>query len=1454
MIQCSWDEGLNVVVPSWVLIIAVLYTGFQYRELRSIKAYTDENALEEHPKLVGKAAHLDIKKVSEFFKGRDSLMVFKPTKWESFLSLVESLCLLGAMSSVLCHMKIQHFNAPDFVVIATFIYLLGVAVLRFLHTNLSEKSQKIQRHLFLNSLVLYHVLVILQIFQILYLWDFQLSEEQKYNFSSLLWKLALLLVIYFKRYQFEDRLYVSKDNAAPCLEPITSIYSRMTFSWTNDLFKLASTLALNVNDIWGLTAPDQSLNIVKDFEAIHNNSENNLTVSLALYLRTTFLYQLCCGVVCSLLTFAPSLLLKLILEYVEDPQSHSLAKTWFMLSLMFIMKIFESISGAFGLYLGKRLDIRLRTLLISEIYCKVLAVNASSLKRAGSIINLVSLDAYNIGNTLGYVSTVPVSILMIVIAISLLYQYLGWSSLIGAMILVVLIPINHRTAAKIAASQKAVLKTSDVRISQLTEVFNNISTIKNFAWEDKFYKEVITTRNQEVKSLKQKSLFMSLQSLLVSITPTLVTFGAFYCFTVFEKQDLTPSIAFTSLTLFNLLRQPLIDLAAWSSDIYQSWISFQRIQDFLNEKDTYKYNLYEGSTDTEKLGFENLSFSWGTGQFELHNLNINFQINALNVIIGATGSGKTSLLLALLGEMKLINSGRVWLPGSNTVSELVVDPVSGLRDSVSYCSQSPWLINGSIKDNITFSSEYDKDRYCAVLTACALNEDLTLLSDETEIGESGAVLSGGQKQRLSLARAIYSRSRFLILDDCLSAVDAHTASWIYNNCLTGPLMEGRTCILSSHNVSLATQNAGWVVLLDHGAVVEQGSVNDLIETGVLTKNKLEFADSDTDRENSKIPTPRSTKLMEEESKEEGSIPWTLYKYYFKCVGGPLVWILIITLYLVSQLAFISQTLWLRQWTAEKDSSGNRSGFYYIGVYLSIGTIFSLISTIRVYFVSIKGLGASNTIFERAYVRLLHSVARFFDITPKGRIINRFSKDVQAIDQELIKYGETALMYLTHCISTIIMICIVTPKFLLFGWVIIVCYYMLGGTYLRLSRQLKRLDSITRSPIYSHFQETLKGVITIRAYCEELRYILQNLARLDLNNKMYYYLWISNRWLSVRTDAVGALILLFSGGFILLKLDALDAGLAGLSMTYAMTFNTYMVWLIRAYLSVEMSMNSVERLGEYLSIEQEPAYELESDDLITKWPTNGEIKVQNLSLRYHKSLKPVIQSVSFAIKADEKVAIVGRTGAGKSTIISAFLRFFESDPGSKILIDDVDIKKVGLKKLRNAISIIPQNSTLFHGSIRTNLDPFKTFKDSQVIEVLRSVNLLENVEDPVKFLDADVQENGSNFSVGQKQLLCIARSLLRDSKIVLLDEATSSIDHKTDSLIQNAVRKNFKNKTVITVAHRLRTIIDYDRVLVLDKGHLVEFDTPKKLLLDRQSLFYKLCENSGELDVLKAELK
>lgn len=1405
--------------------------------------------------------------------------------------------------------------------------------------------------------------------------------------------------------KFSDRpvnLYI-QEGLKPTTEPMDSFFAVSSYSWVNDMITHAQRASTKLSDILCLKLEDNAYPSIVKFH--QSRKFNSFSIDMFWQFRKLFFYQCVLTSADAVIVFFPSMLLKTILDYVASPDTQSASLAWlFVILMLFSAPISSAITGR-CLFIGRRICTRMRAILIGEVYAKALRrkltesdkdeepkeENAEPTAEAsvepvietasgevvpeevvekardmGAIINLVAVDSFKVSEICAYLYYFVNSFVMTIIAITVLYALLGRAAIVGTLTIVMLMPINYKISMEIGKLQKQMLKVTDKRISKLNETFQNIRIIKYFAWETKFAEQIMQIRKEELDILFMRCMTWAYAAFIWLITPSLICLVSFYWFTIVDEQQLTTSIAFTALSLFNLLRVPLDQFAEMLSFVIQSMVSLERVSDFLDEPESTKYEQLSMPKDANSpdVGFQNATFSWSNGRkgdFKLRDINIEFKKNKLNVIVGSTGSGKTSLLLALLGEMNL-QSGKVFLPGSTPREELVVNKLTGLTESVAYCSQTAWLLNGTIKENILFASPFDEKRYKDVVEACGLKRDFEILSagDQTEIGEKGITLSGGQKQRVSLARALYSKAAYVLLDDCLSAVDSHTSVHIYEKCITGPLMVNRTCILVSHNIALTIKDADHVVIMDNGRVKIQGDIDYLFKekafdedtiSSILQSRSTSSANlQDLVNSDPEVPHPQllgstlasiaadmnaepisqdetgvNGKLIEEENKAEGSVSWSVYKTYIDAFGSKPFWVALFIVFIFGQSVTIGQSYWLRIWGMAEDSKAGindisestfamniangglmslvssfitrvkniqwnepllagyfmdfklsemnpvHTTLYYLMIYSGLGLLYAVVGIGRVYFAFSGGLRVSHNMFRDLLMKVMRAEVRFFDSTPIGRIMNRFSKDIEGIDQDLPPSAELFIICSIACIFTVGVITFITPAFLIFGVLMSWIMVQVGIAYLSISRELKRFESVTRSPINQHFTETLVGVTTLRAYGDERRFMVENMAKIDANNRPFFYVWVNNRWMSFRSQLVGSMLVVFSSALAVYYARSIDAGLAGISLSIAATFSSNALWLLRCYADVEINLNSVERVQEYIDgVTVEPAPSIPENDPSESWPDKGEINVEGLALRYAPHLPQVIKGISFHVNAGEKVGVVGRTGAGKSTIITSFFRFIEPDSGA-IKIDGVDIGKLGLERLRRGLTIIPQEPTLFTGSLRTNLDMFNEYSDIAIYESLKRVGLLSNEEfislkikieagqslhesasnsedeNVNKFLDleSEVAEGGSNLSQGERQLVCLARSLLKHPKILMLDEATASIDYETDAKIQTTIREEFSESTILTIAHRLKTIIDYDKILVLDQGVAKEYDHPYKLITDKSTEFYSMCMDTGE---------
>ncbi|KAL3794688.1 hypothetical protein ACHAW5_009753 [Stephanodiscus triporus] len=861
----------------------------------------------------------------------------------------------------------------------------------------------------------------------------------------------------------------------------------------------------------------------------------------------------------------------------------------------------------------------------------------------------------------------------------------------------------------------------------------------------------------------------------------------------------------------------------------------------------------------------------------LKNITCSIERGSLVAVVGPVGSGKSSFLGAILGEMESIGGTRVYTPLQSEREKR--------RDNlVSYCSQSPWVVNDTLRGNILFGRAYHEARYERVVRACALVDDLAVLpaGDMTEIGERGINLSGGQKARVALARAMYSpNSRLILMDDPLSAVDAHVGEHLFHEAITGDLCIGATRVLVTHHVHFLPR-CDAVIVLEKGMIKHSGTFQDLVAMGVDFKGAVDIAKKDNtnseaddnadevakddlavidkfgvgdkdekgdgERDQKKMKKA-GEKLLQDEEQNEGSVEGSMYKHYCKA-GGTMAFVSIFFIQALGKASELMSSFWLSFWAAATMAAGadqtTVNSIWYLNIFcaFSIGGVLCL--TLRAVAMAVHRLKASKKLHEGLTESILRAPVAFFDVTPIGRVLNRFAADMDKIDLELTQSLGQAVSTVFSMLGAVAAIIVATKGTLLVPLIPIgYLNYVVQKWFRKSSTELQRCASVAASPLFTDFSQMLSGTSTIRAYGKQTRFFGNCRRSFDHFNALYSAVQQANFWLGLRLDVLGGSIGAIIGGVALATKDSnfIPAGWVGLALSYSIEVTGYMKHGVRMIAQVEAEMNSVERVLYYSdNVDSEAATETKFDPKSSEWPSSGEIRIEHASLRYRDG-PLVLKNISVSIKGGEKIGVVGRTGSGKSSLMSALFRITEIEPdGGKIFIDGLDVATIGLNSLRLNLSIIPQDPVMFSNTVRYNLDPFEEKSEYELWEVLKKVQLAETIAVMPAGLDEQVAEGGENFSQGQRQLLCIARSLLRKPKILVMDEATASIDNTTDAGIQKMIRENFASATVLTIAHRLHTIMDSDRVLVLDDGKVAEFDSPS-VLISRGGIFASMVDKS-----------
>ncbi|KAI8590273.1 P-loop containing nucleoside triphosphate hydrolase protein [Geranomyces variabilis] len=1343
----------------------------------------------------------------------------------------------------------------------------------------------------------------------------------------------------------------------PSPELKVSWLSRLTFTWIDALLVQGEKKALEDPDVWDLISSDKAEAAVNIFE--HTKGAGK-TFAWRLFevrrggLLTAALYQTCY----SILGYRGPFFMFLILKHLQEPEKYPYLGWLSLVGLFVTSCVGAALQAAFQVYCT-RVAMSARSILVDQIYQKSLQRAAGVGKSCeettekktifhrsdevkasfGQIITLMSSDVNAVRDV---IQEGPNDIVGLPIDIGLgiagLVSLLGWQSgLIGLGVLAFTGPaisVVYKAAyAQILASRVA----TDARTTLTNEAIQNIRVLKFFGWEDSWAERIIDKRKEELRRVFQYSMTWIGMEILRWLGTMGVVFVTLLWHTLVLGETLTPAKAFTAIALLNIVGRTINFLPAVAMWLLRGHVAFSRINAFLNEDDLERYS--ETSSDNyftrdgkrdERLGASSCRFQLRLKReawlFRLRNVNIDFPIGKLSAIVGPTGSGKSSLLLALLGEMRRA-SGQISLS----------DPRS---KNVAYAAQSPWCMNASVKENILFGAEFDAERYERVLDACALRPDLGVIpgGENAEIGEKGINLSGGQKARISLARALYSPAEIILCDDPLSAVDATTARTLLRECFLGDLMRNRTIIIVTHAVDLVLPEAAFVVCMRDGAVAGAGTLEEVLADPALQvsieQESFEAAAAGTSDAapavgKSVAPAVSSplsdadtssgaAKLTTVEEMSRGKVDRATYLKYFASAGGMWVFCAFIFGVILTQASSYGSDWWVKRWTesvgnAEQavstlSQAGNScvspslfvaAGFvgsgklvpgghcgatatavsaldqtqaerdrtlYFLGIY-ALFNLAVLVVDVGTYCLRVVcAQRASAEMHTDLLTAVLRSPMRWFEQIPSGRIIARFSKDLGTIDGPLIQVLHMFLQAIFLITCTLIVIGWVVPISLFAIPAIILIYGRVGLLYVSNSRELKRLDSVTSSPIYSLFSETLQGVTTIRAYGAESRLIQRMRDLLDGNHRHFFYSVAAGQWFNLRCNILSAAFLAAVTAAILL--GGLSAAWAGLVLNYQMQLVSRIRIAIQLRARLDMQLNSVERVMEYAAIPSEPPAIVENYRAPPVWPSDGRIVVKDLVIRYNPQGPDVLRGLSFTTAKSEKIGVVGRTGAGKSTLSLAFLRIVPIISGT-IEIDGVDIGKLGLKDLRTRLTIVPQDPVLFEGTIRSNLDPLDAHTDAEIWSAVRDVGLVESLErngvaaaaaaavnsasgDAFTFsLEFAIEENGGNLSLGQRQLVCLARALIRRSRVIILDEASASIDYVADALIQKAIRETFKSSTVLTIAHRIRSIADYDRVLVLDSGAVVEYDTPANLMDMEGGIFARMCRQTGQAEELRA---
>ncbi|KAI0782766.1 hypothetical protein C8Q75DRAFT_885975 [Abortiporus biennis] len=1117
---------------------------------------------------------------------------------------------------------------------------------------------------------------------------------------------------------------------------------------------------------------------------------------------------------------------------------------------------------------------------------------------SGKINNLITADLSNVVGGADVLRIIFYTPLQLILVLVMLYNLLGWSVFVGISVMIIAVPVPSYLAKLMHGVQTERMNRSDARVQNITETLNVVRMVKLFGWETKMEDALAQKRNEELKMIRKSRLIEMSGGLLTYIIPVATTVTTFATFTLIMKRDLTASLVFPAITMFSLIEGHFGSLYFAVPRLVKAKVSLDRIEQFLKNSellDEYANGSSESPatapavldlsvgddsnlSPSEELpiGIRASAFTWtiedadegSTATVGTHSRKFKLKIEdevffkkgCINLIVGPTGSGKTSLLMALLGEMHhipLAPNALVSLPR---------------HEGIAYHAQESWVLNETIRENILFGSPYDEVRYNAVIVQCGLKHDLSLFDagDSTEVGEKGITLSGGQKARITLARAIYSPANILLLDDVLAALDVHTAKWIVERCLKGELVRGRTVILVTHNIALASPIADYVVSLDpEGKIRSQGSLSTALEidqslSAELAKESQQIAevDKEIDEESPDKPAKKAaSKLIVEEEVEIGHVSWSAMKLLFEnmrfdSMGGKggifFFWVSFTALTFLFRMATVVERYILTMWSDqyEHHPSSEVSVSRYIVLY-SVCVLASAILMFVSYAIYVfGGIRASRIIHALLIDKMFGTTLRWLDRTPVSRIITRCTEDIQSVDDTVWEFFYLVFDITVEMVMKFFAVFIMSPAFGGFGILLTIVGGTIGNIYMKAQLPIKRESSKAKAPVMGHFSTAISGLVSIRAYGAQERFRVESFKRTDRMTRTSLIFFALDRWLGTRISALSCAFTSALAAYLVYSGSNIGSANTGFSLSMASSFSGLLQLWIRIFNIFETSCNSLERINQYLVIEQEPK---PTPDGVPPayWPASGDLRAENLSARYSPDGPEVLKDINFHVKSGERIGIVGRTGSGKSSLTLALLRCILTE--GAVYYDNIPTKDINLDILRSNITIIPQVPELLSGTLRQNLDPFSQYDDATLNDALRASGLFSLQNDSTKAkitLDTQISSGGGNLSVGQRQILALARAIIRQSKLLILDEATSAIDYETDTIIQNTLRKELsKDVTLLTVAHRLQTIMDADKVMVLDSGHIVEFDKPSVLLENREGMLRSLVDESVDREKL-----
>eukprot|EP01060_Flectonema_neradi_P004089 TRINITY_DN12694_c0_g4_i1.p1 TRINITY_DN12694_c0_g4~~TRINITY_DN12694_c0_g4_i1.p1 ORF type:complete len:1294 (+),score=165.55 TRINITY_DN12694_c0_g4_i1:38-3919(+) len=1236
-----------------------------------------------------------------------------------------------------------------------------------------------------------------------------------------------------------------------------SIFSRETFTFLGDLLSVGYKRPLVVDDMYATLKEDDSALLVKNLgdNWLKEVKKNPKNPSLFLAIMKTFKREYFIAIMIGVLEWTAGLIepyfvskLIVILSEEDDSPADSVddGELWMYAGLFMFASLCRAYFHHPMFYRTMHTGMRVRIACVGLTFDKLLKLSNDSLAKTttGHLVNLVSNDAETFDQAFIFGAFLLIGPIKLIVGAYLLYQQMEYASFAGIAFCILLAPIQYYSGQAYSKFRQKSTVLTDLRVKLMNEIIMGVRLIKMYAWEGAMGKAVLDVRKAEEAKKRLTSNLRAANAAFFFCATPLIMFVMISIYVHYSDDELTPEKVFACVMYLNVIRLSVsLFIPEAIKNGAEALVSISRIQTFLLF-DEFKPLKQITDSSTPHVKLENVTATWPLGSSKktkkapltLSNVSLTASAPELVGVTGAVGSGKSSIFAAILGELPA-TTGQVTVSGNVTVAQ-----------------QEVWIASDTVRANILFGREFDAERYAVVVDACCLESDFSQFQDgdNTVIGERGITLSGGQRARISLARACYQGGDIFLLDDPLSAVDTIVGRKIFDKCIN-TLLKGKLRILITHQHQFIPQCDRAFEVKDSELEEVNPSVFLLSSSSSSTssdEDEIEEAQSDhhpeTDgsKDDSKAPdaTKPKVEMILQEDRSVGAVSLQSYVSYFKH-GGVIKSTIFFFLAALSQGIFALTDFWLSEWT-DRDIHDKDDSYHYR--YYSIGiAVLVVLGIIRSVLFFRLAITAATGLHGKMFLAVLHSPVSFFDSNPSGRVLNRFSKDLGQLDELLPWIFFDTIQNSLLCLGGIVTVSVVNPWVLVVVGPLLAVFVWMRRYFVATAREVKRLEAMNRSPLYTAFSEAVSGLHTIRAYDRSTFFKDRYRAIQNDHSSSWYMFLLCNRWIGLRLDIMSwAFISSVTIAAIIAK-DSLSPGQVALSLAYASSLAGSFQWCVRQSAETENHMTATERIRTYGKLPPE-----ESKKLVKRaikppknWPDQGKIEFKDYSLKYREGLPTVLNKLNFTISPGSKVGIVGRTGAGKSSIMQGLFRLVEAANGS-ILVDNVNTSTVRLKKLRSSCSVIPQDPILFSGTVRYNLDPFNRQKNDQTLWKALEAVQLKNAVKKCGGLSFAVSEGGRNFSIGQRQLICLARAILQKNKILMMDEATANVDPETDSIIQETIRNQFKACTVITVAHRLHTIIDNDLVVVLHKGVVSDIGEPHELLQREDSLLTKFVNQTG----------